>query len=126
MKNNWDRVIKWFPVLGERMKQQAGTLSGGEQQMLAVGRAFLSNPDGLLLDEPSLGLSPILVSLIFHSITGMNRETGLTILLAEQNARMALSVSAKGYVLELGRVVLEGESRRLMEDKSVLKSYLGG
>ena len=106
MKADWDQVIKLFPILGERMSQAAGTLSGGEQQMLAIGRAFLTNPILLLLDEPSLGLSPILVNLIFESIAEINREAGLTIIVAEQNAMMGLSIAQKGYVLELGRVVL--------------------
>lgn len=125
MKKDWDQVISWFPILGERMTQQAGTLSGGEQQMLAISRAFLSHPTLLLLDEPSLGLSPILVQTIFGAIAKMNQETGLTILLAEQNVMMALSVANRGYVLELGRVALEGESKALLEDTSILQSYLG-
>lgn len=125
MKRNWDQVVTWFSLLGARMDQQAGLLSGGEQQMLAIGRAFLANPTLLLLDEPSLGLSPILVRNIFDSISEINQETGLTILLAEQNVRMALSIAVKGYIFELGRVVSEGESKVLRQDKSVLQSYLG-
>lgn len=125
MKADWDQVIKLFPILGERMSQAAGTLSGGEQQMLAIGRAFLTNPILLLLDEPSLGLSPILVNLIFESIAEINREAGLTIIVAEQNAMMGLSIAQKGYVLELGRVVLKGTTETLMKERSVMKSYLG-
>lgn len=125
MKKDWNQVISWFPVLGERMNQHAGTLSGGEQQILAISRAFLSHPSLLLLDEPSLGLSPILVRKIFGAIYKMKQETGLTILLAEQNVMMALSIANSGYVLELGRVALAGKSRFLLEDKSVLQSYFG-
>lgn len=124
-KEDWERVIQWFPILGERMTQLAGTLSGGEQQMLAISRAFLTHPILLLLDEPSLGLSPLLVKSIFQSISKMNRETGLTILLAEQNVRMALSTAHYGYVLELGRRTLEGENKVLLENNEVLSSYLG-
>jgi branched-chain amino acid transport system ATP-binding protein len=124
-KESWERVMDWFPVLGERMNQQAGTLSGGEQQMLSISRALLSSPILLLLDEPSLGLSPILVSQIFKAIVRMNKEKGLTILLAEQNVIRALSITHRGYVLELGKVTLEGDSRTLKENKSILRSYLG-
>ena len=124
-KKDWDQVITWFPVLGERMVQVAGTLSGGEQQMLAISRALLANPILLLLDEPSLGLSPLLVSFIFSAIQRMNRERGLTILLAEQNVVRALAVAHRGYVFELGKIVLEGESETLKENKTVLQSYLG-
>jgi branched-chain amino acid transport system ATP-binding protein len=124
-KESWDRVMDWFPVLGERMTQQAGTLSGGEQQMLSISRALLSSPILLLLDEPSLGLSPILVSQIFKAIVRMNKEKGLTILLAEQNVIRALSITHRGYVLELGKVTLEGDGRTLKENKSILRSYLG-
>lgn len=125
MKEDLDQVVGWFPVLGERMTQLAGTLSGGEQQMLAISRAFLTHPTLLLLDEPSLGLSPLLVNMIFEVIARMSRETDLTIFLAEQNVRMALSVASVGYVLELGRTVLEGEKESLLENKSILRSYLG-
>lgn len=125
MKKDWDQVINWFPVLGHRLSQLAGTLSGGEQQMLAISRAFLTHSRLLLLDEPSLGLSPLLAKSIFSSIGRMNKETGLTILLAEQNVVLALSIANKGYVLQLGRVAFEGESRTLLEDRSVLQHYLG-
>jgi len=125
MKKDWDQVIGWFPILGERLNQQAGTLSGGEQQMLAISRAFLSHPTLLLLDEPSLGLSPLLVQNIFGIISKINKKTGLTIFLAEQNVMVALSIADRGYVLKLGRVALEGESRVLLESKTILQSYLG-
>jgi len=125
ISRNWERVVEWFPVLGERLQQAAGTLSGGEQQMLAIGRAFLSNPILLLLDEPSLGLSPLYVRNIFQTIADINKKVGLTIIVAEQNVRMALSIADRGYIMELGRVVLEGASKSLIEDKSVLESYLG-
>ncbi|MFC1824724.1 ABC transporter ATP-binding protein [Thermodesulfobacteriota bacterium] len=125
MKRDWDQVLGWFPILEQRMSQQAGTLSGGEQQMLAISRAFLSHPKLLLLDEPSLGLSPILVDTIFKAIAKMNQETGLTILLAEQNVMAAFGIAHFGYVLELGRLAIKGESRTLLEDQSVLQSYLG-
>jgi len=124
-EEDWERVIGWFPILSERMAQVAGTLSGGEQQMLTIGRAFLTHPILLLLDEPSLGLSPLLVKNIFQAISEMNRETGLTILLAEQNVRIALSTAHYGYVLELGRRTIEGENRVLLENNEILGSYLG-
>jgi len=125
ISRNWERVVEWFPVLGERLQQAAGTLSGGEQQMLAIGRAFLANPILLLLDEPSLGISPLHVRNIFQTIADINKKAGLTIIVAEQNVRMALSIAGRGYIMELGRVVLEGASKSLTEDKSVLESYLG-
>lgn len=124
-EEDWERVIRWFPILRERMAQVAGTLSGGEQQMLTISRAFLSHPVLLLLDEPSLGLSPLLVKNIFQAIADMNRETGLTILLAEQNVKRALSTAHYGYVLELGRRSIEGASGALLENKEILRSYLG-
>lgn len=124
-EEDWERVIRWFPILSERMAQVAGTLSGGEQQMLTISRAFLTHPILLLLDEPSLGLSPLLVKNIFQAISEMNRETGLTILLAEQNVKMALSTAHYGYVLELGRRTLAGESGVLLENNEILRSYLG-
>ena len=114
-----------FPRLKERRRQIAGTLSGGEQQMLAMGRALMSSPKLLLLDEPSMGLAPLLVEQIFEIIHSLN-QAGTTILLVEQNAQMALSVAHRGYVLETGRVTLTGPGRQLMEDEAVKKAYLGG
>ncbi|NLN81048.1 MAG: ABC transporter ATP-binding protein [Clostridiales bacterium] len=118
-------VFKRFPRLKERRRQQAGTLSGGEQQMLAIGRALMSRPKMLLLDEPSMGLSPILVQEIFSCIREVN-EGGTTILLVEQNAKMALSVSDRAYVLETGCIILEGKSSELLDNDEVKKAYLGG
>jgi branched-chain amino acid transport system ATP-binding protein len=119
-----DRVIRYFPILKTRSGQQAGYLSGGEQQMLAIGRAVMTRPKLLMLDEPSLGLSPILVREIFGIIQTINRE-GTTILLVEQNARMALSIAHFGYVLETGRIVLANTPQALMEDEDVKEFYLG-
>ena len=119
-----DRVIRYFPILKTRAGQQAGYLSGGEQQMLAIGRALMTRPKLLMLDEPSLGLSPILVREIFGIIQTINRE-GTTILLVEQNARMALSIAHFGYVLETGRIVLANTPQALMEDEDVKEFYLG-
>ncbi|MDR1604563.1 MAG: ABC transporter ATP-binding protein [Gracilibacteraceae bacterium] len=118
-------VFELFPRLRERRTQVAGTLSGGEQQMLAIGRAIMSQPRLLLLDEPSMGLAPILVQQIFDIIRTIRRE-GTTILLVEQNARMALSVADRAYVLETGRIVLEGGAEELMSSPEVRKAYLGG
>lgn len=120
-----DYVFSLFPRLKERESQAAGTLSGGEQQMLAIGRALLSKPKFLMLDEPSLGIAPLLVKSIFERIVEINREQGLTILLVEQNANLALDVSSYAYVLETGRVLLEGESSLLKQDPQVQASYLG-
>ena len=117
-------VLRRFPRLAERSKQLAGTLSGGEQQMLAVGRALMSHPRILLLDEPSMGLSPLLVKAIFTTIEEVNRE-GVTILLVEQNAKMALSIASRAYVLETGNVVMEGEGKAMLRDDNVRKAYLG-
>jgi len=119
-----DRVIRYFPILQTRSSQQAGYLSGGEQQMLAIGRALMTRPKLLMLDEPSLGLSPILVREIFGIIQTINQE-GTTILLVEQNARMALSIAHFGYVLETGRIVLANTPQALMEDEDVKEFYLG-
>ena len=118
-------VYERFPRLKERRRQIAGTLSGGEQQMLAMGRALMSNPKLLMLDEPSMGLAPILVEQIFDIIRRLHQK-GTTILLVEQNARMALSVADRGYVLETGRVTLTGQGRELLADEAVKKAYLGG
>ena len=120
-----ERVFGLFPRLQEREKQKAGTMSGGEQQMLAMGRALMAKPKVLLLDEPSMGLAPNLVQRIYETIAEINRG-GMTILLVEQNANYALDVSRRGYVLETGRVVLEGESDKLRTDPDVQRAYLGG
>jgi branched-chain amino acid transport system ATP-binding protein len=119
------RVLALFPRLAEREGQAGGTLSGGEQQMLAIGRALMASPRLLLLDEPSLGLAPLLVQEIFREIARINREDGVTILLVEQNAHMALSLASRGYVIETGRIVLEGASKDLFEDPQVRAAYLG-
>jgi branched-chain amino acid transport system ATP-binding protein len=120
-----ERVYDYFPRLGERTKQQAGYLSGGEQQMLALGRALMARPRMLLLDEPSLGLAPLLVRDIFEIVQRINREEGTTILLVEQNARLALSIADRGYVMEGGRVVLEGTADVLQANEDVKEFYLG-
>ena len=122
---NLERVYEQFPRLKERRKQVAGTLSGGEQQMLAMGRALMSNPKLLMLDEPSMGLAPILVEQIFDIIRQLHKA-GTTILLVEQNAQMALSVADRGYVLETGHITLTGPGRALLADEAVKKAYLGG
>ena len=119
-------VFGIFPRLKEREKQTAGTLSGGEQQMLAIGRALMIKPKCLMLDEPSLGIAPILVKTIFEKIVEINRDLGITILLVEQNANLALEVSHYGYVLETGRIILEDRSEALREDPQVRAAYLGG
>jgi branched-chain amino acid transport system ATP-binding protein len=119
-------VFGIFPRLKEREKQIAGTLSGGEQQMLAIGRALMSKPKFLMMDEPSLGIAPILVKTIFEKIVEINRERGITILLVEQNANLALEISHYGYVLESGSVILQNESAALRQDPKVRSAYLGG
>jgi len=122
---NLERVYQQFPRLKERRKQVAGTLSGGEQQMLAMGRGLMSNPRLLMLDEPSMGLAPILVEQIFDIIKRLH-QAGTTILLVEQNAQMALSVADRGYVLETGKIVATGTGDELLHDAAVKKAYLGG
>ncbi len=119
-----DVVYQYFPILGERKHQMASTLSGGEQQMLAIGRALMSRPKLLLLDEPSLGLAPLIVEVIYRIIRRVNEE-GTTILLVEQNANLALSIGRYGYVLETGKVVVSGKSKDLIEDEHVKSAYLG-
>ncbi|MBE0603886.1 MAG: ABC transporter ATP-binding protein [Deltaproteobacteria bacterium] len=121
-----ERVFAIFPRLKERESQKAGTMSGGEQQMLAVGRAFMSGRKIMLLDEPSMGLAPLLMKSVFDSMREINRKEGTTILVVEQNARMALQFAGRGYVLENGRLVLEGKSESLLSDPLVKKAYLGG
>jgi branched-chain amino acid transport system ATP-binding protein len=118
-------VLETFPRLKERLAQQAGTMSGGEQQMLAIGRALMGRPTCLMLDEPSLGIAPILVKTIFEKIVQVNRELGLTVLLVEQNANLALEVSHYGYVLETGRILLEDRSENLRSNPAVQAAYLG-
>lgn len=119
-------VFSVFPRLKEREKQISGTLSGGEQQMLAIGRALMSKPRFLMLDEPSLGIAPLLVKSIFEQIVKINRDQGLTILLVEQNANLALRVSSRGYVLETGKITLADASESLLADPKVRSAYLGG
>jgi len=124
ISSDLDRVFTLFPRLKERRSQAGGTLSGGEQQMLATGRALMSHPRLLLMDEPSMGLAPVLVESIFDTIKAINKE-GTTILLVEQNALMALSVASRGYVLQTGEIVLQDTAEELKKNKSVQKSYLG-
>ena len=125
MGDELERVFEQFPRLKERRKQVAGTLSGGEQQMLAMGRALMSAPKLLMMDEPSMGLAPILVDQIFEIIKQLNKA-GTTILLVEQNARMALSIADRGYVLETGNVVSGASAKELLNNDAVQKAYLGG
>ncbi|AOT69345.1 ABC transporter ATP-binding protein [Geosporobacter ferrireducens] len=125
IKKDMERVFDKFPRLLERIKQQAGTLSGGEQQMLAMGRALMARPKLLLLDEPSMGLAPLLVQAIFSTIKELNQE-GTTILLVEQNAHMALSIAHQAYVLETGRIVLSGDAKELACSPEISEAYLGG
>jgi branched-chain amino acid transport system ATP-binding protein len=120
-----EKVFQWFPMLKERKNQTAGTLSGGQQQMLAIARAMIAAPDLIMMDEPSLGLAPIVVKELFRSI-GRLRDEGQAILLSEQNAKLALNISDRGYVFEKGRCVISGSSRELIANDSVRQAYLGG
>ncbi len=126
VRRELDFVFATFPRLQERGQQIAGTLSGGEQQMLAIGRALMSQPKFLMLDEPSLGLAPLLVKTIFEKIVEINRQQGITILLVEQNANLALEISHSGYVLETGKITLQGDSAALRQNPQVRSAYLGG
>jgi branched-chain amino acid transport system ATP-binding protein len=124
IKRDMEMVYSHFPILGVRSKQMAGTLSGGEQQMLAMGRALMSNPKMIVMDEPSMGLSPIFVNEIFDIIEKVS-ASGTTVLLVEQNAKKALSIADRAYVLETGKIVLSGDAKQLMNDDSIKKAYLG-
>jgi len=123
---NRDYVFSIFPRMKERLRQSAGTLSGGEQQMLAIGRALMGSPKFLMLDEPSLGIAPRLISTIFEKIVEINKNHGITILLVEQNANLALEISQQAYVLETGSIVMSGESKKLRADPQLKATYLGG
>jgi len=123
-ENDLERVFDYFPVLRNRAKQRAGSLSGGEQQMLAIGRALMSSPKLLLLDEPSMGLSPLMSQTIARIISTINGE-GVSILLVEQNAKLALNIADNAYVLETGRIVLQGQAKELLKDEAVKSAYLG-
>jgi branched-chain amino acid transport system ATP-binding protein len=125
IQQDMEKVMTRFPRLRERRKQYGGTLSGGEQQMLAIARGLMARPNLLLLDEPSMGLSPILVEQIFEIIREINTQ-GTSILLVEQNAQMALSIADRGYVLETGQITLEGQAQELLENPQVIEAYLGG
>lgn len=124
IQQDMDMIFSLFPVLAERLQQISGTLSGGEQQMLAIGRALMSRPKLLLLDEPSMGLAPRLVADIFHTVVKLRQE-GLTILIVEQNARAALRIADRGYVMETGKIILQGTASELLEDHDVKRAYLG-
>jgi branched-chain amino acid transport system ATP-binding protein len=124
IKDDIERVFGLFPRLKERSKQTAGTLSGGEQQMLAMGRALMSRPKLLLLDEPSMGLAPLMVQKVFETVMAVSKE-GVTILLIEQNAKLALEVSSRGYVMESGEITLQGKAKQLLSDPKVRAAYLG-
>lgn len=126
IRSDFDFVYAVFPRLKERDRQTAGTLSGGEQQMLAIGRALMSRPSFLMFDEPSLGIAPLLVKTIFEKIVEINKQQGITMLLVEQNANLALEISHYGYVLETGRIILEDQSAALRTNPRVKKAYLGG
>lgn len=120
-----DRIFDLFPGLGDRKKQLAGTLSGGEQQMLSIARSLMSEPKLLLMDEPSVGLAPKIVESIFQTLILLQKQTGLTIFLVEQNAKLALNISQRGYVIETGQIILSGEKEELMNNKEVIRAYLG-
>jgi ABC transporter related len=126
IKEDINHMFTLFPRLAERKKQLAGTMSGGEQQMLAMARALMSSPSLLLLDEPSMGLAPLLVQEIFNIIERINKEENVTVLLVEQNANMALSIADRGYVLETGKIILEGTGKELLSNPEIKKAYLGG
>jgi len=126
IKKDMEHMFSLFPRLAERKRQLAGTMSGGEQQMLAMARALMSSPSLLLLDEPSMGLAPLLVQEIFNIIERINKEENVTILLVEQNANMALSIADRGYVLETGKIILEGTGKELLTNPDIKKAYLGG
>ena len=124
-KKRMEKVFGMFPILQERQQQMGGFLSGGEQQMLAIGRALMTEPKVLLLDEPSMGLAPLIVKNIMNIIEQINKEQGTTILLVEQNAKAALKLATRGYVLETGEIVMEGSADELSKDESIVKAYLG-
>ena len=126
VNNDLQNCFNTYPVLFQRRSQKAGSLSGGEQQMLAVSRALMSRPKLLLLDEPSLGLAPQIVEALFERFVLMNRELGTTMLIVEQNAQIALSMADRGYVLEAGEIVVEGEAKALITDDAIKRAYLGG
>ena len=125
IKNDIEEVMNFFPRLRER-KGLSGYLSGGEQQMLAIGRALMAKPKIILMDEPSMGLSPMLVKEVFDIIRKLNKELGITILLVEQNAKLALNLSSRSYIMENGKIVMEGKSENLIENEDVKEFYLGG
>ncbi len=125
VKRDLDKVCQYFPILAQRRQQPAGSLSGGEQQMLAIGRGLMSRPRLLMLDEPSLGLAPLIVREIFQILQTVNKEDQITMLLVEQNASVSLAIADRGYLLETGRVVLADSAKRLREDETVRQSYLG-
>jgi branched-chain amino acid transport system ATP-binding protein len=124
IQRDYQRVFDLFPRLNERLTQRAGTLSGGEQQMLAIGRALMAQPKLLLLDEPSMGLAPVLVELVFKIIQDINKQ-GTTVLLVEQNAHMALSIANRGYVIQTGKIILTDDATALAQNEMVRKAYLG-